>query len=135
MLRKMIFKVSDGAEANPSASKREPKTGKVTTRLTESERVKLPVKVEREGYENPANMPPPCQQKHACMNAGVPSRCIQDFLGGLFQNCLQQGRHRSTTARLNSPNALHPCRRASMRAEARQGRNHRTASSTTQSWP
>ena len=30
------------------------------------------------------------------MDAGVPSRCIQDFLGGLFQNCLQQGRHRST---------------------------------------
>ena len=127
MLRQMIFKVSDGAEANPSASKREPKTGKVTARLTESERVKLPEKVEREGYENPTNMPPPCQQKHACMDAGVPSRCIQDFLGGLFQNCLQQG-----TALLNSPNALHPCRRASMRAEARQDRNHRTASATTQ---
>ena len=56
----MLFKVSDGAEANSSASKREPKTGKVTARLTESERVKLPEKVEREGYENPTNMPPPC---------------------------------------------------------------------------
>ena len=61
MLRKMIFKVSGRAEANPLASKREPKTGKVTARLTESERVKLLEKVEREGYENPTNMPPPYQ--------------------------------------------------------------------------
>lgn len=53
MLRKMIIKVSGGAEVTSPASKREPKTGKVTVRLTESERVKLLDKIEREGYENP----------------------------------------------------------------------------------
>lgn len=52
MLRQMILKVVTGVVPDEFSPRGEPKTGKVTVRLTESERVKMLDRAKREGYSN-----------------------------------------------------------------------------------
>lgn len=53
MLRRMILKVSAGTVPSVTSNREEPKTGKVTVRFTDQEKVALLSKAELEGYGNP----------------------------------------------------------------------------------
>ena len=55
MLRDMILKVVTGSVPDGFSSRGESKTGKITIRLTESERVSLLDRASKEGYRNPTS--------------------------------------------------------------------------------